>query len=98
MSDTHVPEKDIIILSSVAGGFIGLIPGDGIVFVGPEDPSWGKFIARFQEVLKSVNALSELSIKQPPLRSKGLAMAEELMAPHVAELNKFVQAHMPVHA
>ncbi|MBZ5690051.1 MAG: hypothetical protein LAP86_34110 [Acidobacteriia bacterium] len=92
------PLEGYIVLHRVGGLTLVFVPGEGIKWIPPEDPEWGKRVAALVHVLDSAQTLVEVGAKTPEVRSKCYKMAEELVEQHSKEINAICHAQSHVHA
>ena len=88
------PLECYIVLYQKGGLTLGLVPGDGVVVIPPEDPEWGKWTG----ILDSAQALAQAALKNPAISRKVHALLEEMLKPAAAEITNVLSSRIPVHA
>ncbi len=87
------PMLRVMVMYRVGGMTLVFVPGEGLKWIPPEDPDWGKRVAALAHVFDSAQALVEVGAKTPELRSKCVKMAEELIEHHSKEIDAICEAH-----
>lgn len=92
------PHLGYIVLHQVGGGMLVLVPGDGIKFIPPEDPEWGKRVGELNAVFQTAFNLAVAGAKTPQYREQLTHMAADLVKPHIKQINQICEAATPAHA